>query len=133
PERGTRVSACSQAFARLRAYDHQIHGTLPGTPGALAARIGDAEAVINIRASSRFSRDVLAQCPRLRLISIWGTGTDHVDLEAARDAGITVTNTPGVSAIAVAEHTLSLMFAVAKQTVVVDRRVREGEWPRAMA
>jgi phosphoglycerate dehydrogenase-like enzyme len=43
-----------------------------------------------------------------------------------------VTNTPGISAIAVAEHTLSLIMAAAKQTVEVDARVREGKWPRAL-
>jgi D-3-phosphoglycerate dehydrogenase len=95
-------------------------------------RIADADAVINIRASTRFTADVLAACPQLRLVSIWGTGTDHVDLVAAKSRGIAVTNTPAVSAAAVAEHTLSLMFAVAKQTVTIDRAVRQGGWPRAM-
>jgi phosphoglycerate dehydrogenase-like enzyme len=66
------------------------------------------------------------------LISIWGTGTDNVDLVAAQAAGIRVTNTPGVSAIAVAEHTIALMMAVAKHVVGVDRQVRRGHWPRAM-
>jgi phosphoglycerate dehydrogenase-like enzyme len=75
---------------------------------------------------------VLERCPQLRLISIWGTGTDNVDLEAARRRGISVTNTPGVSAIAVAEHTLALILTVAKQIVAVDGQVRQGKWPRAM-
>ena len=96
------------------------------------ARIGDADAVINIRASTRFTADVLAESPRLRLISIWGTGTDHVDLGAAKARGIAVANTPAVSAVAVAEHAVSLMFAVARQTVNIDAAVRRGEWPRAM-
>jgi D-3-phosphoglycerate dehydrogenase len=66
------------------------------------------------------------------MISIWGTGTDHVDLDAAHALNIRVSNTPGVSAIAVAEHTLSLIMAVAKQTVAVDAQVRAGQWPRAL-
>ena len=132
PDDAPPIMSRSQAYQRLCTCDHQLHDSLPGTPDELAARIVDAAAVINIRASSRFSGDVLAQCRGLRLISIWGTGTDHVDLNSARARGITVTNTPAVSAIAVAEHTLSLMFAVAKQTIAVDRRVRAGEWPRAM-
>jgi phosphoglycerate dehydrogenase-like enzyme len=80
----------------------------------------------------RRNSDVLAQCPRLRLISIWGTGTDNVDLAASKAHGVRVTNTPGVSAIAVAEHTLALIMAVAKQIVSVDSQVRQGNWPRAM-
>jgi phosphoglycerate dehydrogenase-like enzyme len=75
---------------------------------------------------------VIERCPQLRLISIWGTGTDNVDLSAARTRGVRVTNTPGVSAIAVAEHTVALIMAVAKQIVRVDGQVRRGEWPRAM-
>ena len=132
PDDAPPVMSLSDAYRRLSDIEHQLYDSLPASADELAARIGDAEAVVNIRASSRFSADVLARCPRLRVISIWGTGTDHVDLSAARASGITVTNTPGVSAVAVAEHTVSLMFAVAKRTVEVDRRVRDGEWPRAM-
>jgi phosphoglycerate dehydrogenase-like enzyme len=45
---------------------------------------------------------------------------------------VRVTNTPGVAAAAVAEHTLALMLAVARQLVRVDEQVRRGQWPRAM-
>jgi D-3-phosphoglycerate dehydrogenase len=103
----------------------------PATPQELLARIHDAEIVINIRSTSRFTAEVLSECRDLRLISIWGTGTDHVDLETARARGIRVTNTPGVAANAVAEHTLSLIMAAAKQSVAVDQQVRRGNWPRA--
>jgi len=132
PDDAPPVLSHAGALALLRDHDHRIHTTLPADARELVERIAEADAVINIRASTRFTADVLAGCPRLRLISIWGTGTDHVDLAAARARGIAVTNTPGVSAVAVAEHTLSLILAVAKQTVSVDRAVRAGEWPRAM-
>jgi phosphoglycerate dehydrogenase-like enzyme len=132
PDDAPPVLSPSDAFTQLRACEHRIYASLPANSRELAARIGEADAVINIRSSTRFGADVLADCPQLRLISIWGTGTDHVDLAAARARGIAVTNTPAVSAVAVAEHTLSLMFAVARQTVNIDRSVRAGEWPRAM-
>src|ERR1043166_5946183 len=70
----------------------------------LARRIGNADAVLSLRAYSRFSDAVLAACPRLRLISIWGSGTDNVDLAACRARNVTLTNTPGVNAHTVAEH-----------------------------
>ena len=46
-------------------------------------RIKDAEAVVNIRSSVAFNRNVLAACSDLKIISVWGTGVDHVDLAAA--------------------------------------------------
>ena len=132
PDDAPPVLAQSDALARLRDHEHRIYPTLPANSEELVARIAEADAVINIRASTRFTAEVLGNCPQLRLISIWGTGTDHVDLAAAKARGVTVTNTPAVSARAVAEHTIALMFAVAKQTVNIDRAVRAGEWPRAM-
>ena len=132
PDDAPPVLSLSDAVRQLRDCEHRLYTTLPADSRDLLARIGDADAVINIRASTRFTADVLAESPRLRLISIWGTGTDHVDLGAAKARGIVVANTPAVSAVAVAEHAVSLMFAVARQTVTVDAAVRRGEWPRAM-
>jgi len=122
----------SVAFRALEGHDVRTHPTRPSSPDELVDRIRDGEIVINIRSTSRFTAGVLQACPALRLISIWGTGTDNVDLEAARRQGIRVTNTPGVSAVAVAEHTLALILAVARRMVHVDGQVRRGLWPRAM-
>ena len=98
----------------------------------LIRRIRDADVVLNIRGYTRFSANVLAACERLRLISIWGTGTDHIDFEAARARSVAVTNTPGVNAHAVAEHTIALMLAVARRIPFMDAGVRAGEWPRGL-
>ncbi len=124
--------APSVAFGTLAGHDVRTYADRPSSADDLVARVSDAEIVINIRSTSKFTADVLDRCPQLRLISIWGTGTDNVDLGAAKARGVCVTNTPGVSAVAVAEHTLALIMAVAKQIVTVDRQVREGKWPRAM-
>jgi D-3-phosphoglycerate dehydrogenase len=126
------VMAASSAFQKLSTYDVRVYPSRPATPAELVTRMQDAEIVINIRATSRFSKEVLTNSSKLQMISIWGTGTDHVDLEAAKACNIRVTNTPGVSAAAVAEHTLSLIMAAAKQTVPVDAQVRVGRWPRAL-
>src|SRR5262245_274586 len=132
PDDEPAVMAPSAAFARLAGHDVQTYADRPSDADELVGRVSDAEIVINIRSTSKFTADVLDRCPQLRLISIWGTGTDNVDLAAAKARGIRITNTPGVSAVAVAEHTLALIMAVAKQIVAVDRQVREGRWPRAM-
>jgi D-3-phosphoglycerate dehydrogenase / 2-oxoglutarate reductase len=98
----------------------------------LARRIGSARVAVNIRAHAQFSDEVLAACLDLELISIWGVGTDNVDLAAAARRGVTVCNTPGANAYAVAEHAISLMLAVARKIPQIDREMRGGAWPREM-
>jgi D-3-phosphoglycerate dehydrogenase len=71
---------------------------------------------------------VLEALPKLRILSILGTGTDNVDLAAATERGIAVTNTPGASTVSVAELALGLVFAVARHIPLADRKVREGVW-----
>lgn len=132
PDDEPAVMQPSAAFKRLSGHDVRAYSDRPVGSAGLIERIRDAEIVINIRATSKFTDEVMRQCPKLRLISIWGTGTDNVDLAAAKARSIRVTNTPGVSAIAVAEHTLALMMAVAKRLIFADQQVRQGQWPRAM-
>ncbi len=104
--------------------------TLPDSPETLIERIGDAPNVINIRSSVDFTTDIFDKLPNLKMLSLWGTGTDHVDLDSAAAHGVTVTNTPGVSAIAMAEHALALMLAVARDIPRIDQKTKRGGWPR---
>ena len=96
----------------------------------LLNRIADADIVLNIRATSMFSRNVLENCPNLKLISIYGVGFDNVDIGAASDLKVTVTNTPGYSTVAVSEMALALMLAVAHRITQNDRNLRGGGWAR---
>jgi phosphoglycerate dehydrogenase-like enzyme len=98
----------------------------------LIRRIGDARVAINIRAHARFSDGVFTACPGLKMVSVWGTGTDNIDLHAAGMRGVTVCNTPGVNAFAVAEHALALMLSVGRKIPAIDREMRGGKWPREM-
>ncbi len=67
---------------------------------------------------------------QLKVLSRYGVGVDRVDLEAATEAGVVVTNTPGANHIAVAELTLGLMLSLARRIPQHDRTVREGSWER---
>jgi phosphoglycerate dehydrogenase-like enzyme len=69
----------------------------------------------------------------MKLLSIWGTGTDNIDLGAAARHGVTVTNTPGVAAISIAEHSLMLALAVARRVVTLHGQVVSGAWPRGQS
>jgi D-3-phosphoglycerate dehydrogenase len=125
---GTPALARMKRLGEVRLYDSDATD-----PAVLIERLQGAEVAVNIRGRTRFTAEVLAQCPALKLISIWGTGTDNVDLRAAAARGITVTNTPGANAVAVAEHAVALMLAVGKQLAQLDQAVREGGWPRGLA
>lgn len=105
-----------------------IYNTLAAEPAVLAQRLRDAHIAVNIRASSKFTAQVLDACPHLRHIAILGIGVDNIDLEACRRRGITVTNTPGYSAQSVAELAISLLLAVANRTAFHDHLVRSGRW-----
>jgi lactate dehydrogenase-like 2-hydroxyacid dehydrogenase len=70
--------------------------------------------------------------PHLQYIAASATGTDHVDLAAAKARGIRVTNCPGANLDAVSEHAISLYFAARRRTALLDRKTREqpSEWKR---
>lgn len=128
------VMAASKAYRNLTA-NHSVsyYDSLPGTEEALIERIRDFELVINIRSSSKFTERVFSACPRLKLLSLWGTGTDNVDLAAASRHGVTVTNTPGVAAVSIAEHSLMLTLAVARKIIGLHNRTVAGEWAKGQS
>ena len=76
----------------------------------------------------RFDDSAISAAPRLRAIARHGTGTDGVDLAAARRRGIVVTNTPGANSEAVAELAIGLMFALARRIPQQHAETRAGSW-----
>lgn len=74
---------------------------------------------------------VLREAKDLKVISRYGTGYDRIDMAAASQYGVTVTNTPGVNAQAVGELAFGLLLSVARQISYLDRTTRSGEWVRA--
>ena len=124
----------SAAHERVKALgEYRLHTERGAEEEAeLIRRIGSARVAINIRAYARFTEAVFRACPELKMVSIWGTGTDNFDLAAADRHKVTVCNTPGTNARAVAEHTIALMLAVARKIPQIDREMRGGAWPREM-
>lgn len=118
----------ARALGRVRVFTERGAEQEP----ELIRRMGDAQIAINIRAHARFTEAVFDACRTLKLVSVWGTGVDNIDLDAARRHGVTVTNTPGVNARAVAEHALALMLAVARRLPLLDRETRGGTWPKEL-
>ena len=116
-------------LVRLKPFGEVVlHTTRAADRAELFERIAEAEVLINVRAYTLLDDEALSHAPRLRLISILGTGTDNVDLAAARQRGVVVTNTPGVGAPSVAELTLGLILAVTRGIPLSDARLRDGTW-----
>jgi D-3-phosphoglycerate dehydrogenase len=118
-------------LAVLREYP-SIEVDAPGdlTQDDLLRRIPEFDAVI-VRSNNEITADILAASPRLRVVGRAGTGLDNVDVEAATRRGVVVMNTPGANAISTAEHTVSMMLALARRIPASDRSTKAGKWERS--
>ena len=87
----------------------------------------DCDALLNTYAGP-ITAEVMAQMPRCKIIARYGIGVDTIDLDAATQAGIIVTNNPTYCIEEVAEHTMALLLAAARKIAFYDRMVRAGRW-----
>ena len=96
----------------------------------LCAVIPGYDALI-VRSGVQVDAELIAAGKRLVVIGRAGVGVDNVDLDAATRAGIVVVNAPTGNTIAAAEHTLALLYGVARRTAPADASLRRGEWNRS--
>ena len=102
----------------------RLHQTDPAAFAAAAPRIR----AIAASGESKVTRELIAQLPALELISVFGVGYDGIDVAAARERGIRVTNTPDVLTDDVADLAMGLVLAVARRIPQADQFVRTGQW-----
>ncbi len=88
--------------------------------------VGDCDAILARTAD--FNQVVLEKGIKLKIVARHGAGLDNIDLDYAREKGIVITNTPGANSNSVAEHTIALMLACAKNIPYFDKITREGDW-----
>ncbi|WP_298353694.1 D-2-hydroxyacid dehydrogenase [Rhodoblastus sp.] len=108
------------------AFPHQWTNYASTAPGEVVSRARAAEIVVTNKVS--LDAAVIAALPELRLIAIAATGFDHVDLAAARAAGIAVTNIRAYSVDSVPEHVFALILALKRQILRYVADVRAGVW-----
>ncbi|MBA7536453.1 Hydroxypyruvate reductase [subsurface metagenome] len=89
--------------------------------------VADVEGII-LRTNIKITREIIDAAPNLKVISRTGAGVDNVDVATATKKEILVCNAPGVNSISVAEHTLALILAMAKQLKTIDKAVHNGNW-----
>ncbi|HEU5089553.1 MAG TPA: D-glycerate dehydrogenase [Roseiflexaceae bacterium] len=97
----------------------------PRVPSELSALAGSIDGLFTY-GHPRIDGALMDGMPRLKVISNFGVGVDHIDLEAARQRGIPVGNTPGILDGATADMTFALLLAAARNVVVGDRYARSA-------
>ena len=102
---------------------------LPKTKGKVEEEIRDADALL-VRSATKVTAELLDKAKSLRVIGRAGVGVDNVDLDAATRKGVLVMNTPGGNAISVAEHTMTMLLAMAHPVTQADASMKSGKWDK---
>ncbi len=128
-----RVLVCDpiaeEGIAYLQQYVHVDVAEKRLSPEELAQRIADYDAII-VRSATKVTREVIEKGKRLKVIGRAGTGLDNIDVAAAREFGVEVRNTPGANTVAVAEHTMGLIIALARRLVDAVNSLKAGKWEK---
>jgi glyoxylate reductase len=102
-------------------------GTGAMTADELRGRVRDKDGLVSVL-TDKVTRELLGETDRLKVVSNIAVGYENIDVPAARDRGVVVTNTPDVLTEATAELTWSLILAVARRIAEGDRLIRRGGW-----
>lgn len=99
------------------------------TKDELKACIGEFDGIV-VRSETKMTADVIAVANNLKVIGRAGSGLDNVDKIAASKKGIVVMNTPGGNTVTTAEHTIALMFALARKVPQANQSIAAGKWEK---
>jgi D-3-phosphoglycerate dehydrogenase len=116
----------------LDEVDAELVIARPKTDAEVAAAGRDADALI-FHGAIPLTREIISQLKRCRIVCRTGVGVDRLDLEAAAEHGVVVSNAAGCNSIEVAEQTIGLLIALARKLVRMNQYVREGRWQRHTA
>ena len=125
----TSTFLAEQAVAILQAAGCRIHYMRPYPPAEeVAARVAEVQAHAILTRQGRVTAAAMDASPNLRVIARHGVGVDDVDVAEAARRGILVTRAPGSNALAVAEHTMAMLLALAKQFRPLGQTIADGGW-----
>ena len=123
------VAKLSPLFASQLDAAFSVHDRLHQTDPAAFAAAAPAIRAIAASGESKVDAELIAQLPKLEIISVMGVGYDGIDVAAAKARGAVVTHTPNVLNDDVADLAIGLMLSAARQLPAADRYVRAGSWP----
>ena len=104
-----------------------IHDRTP--PDLIVERARDAEIVLTNK--TVLGRDVMTALPKLKYVGVLATGYNVVDIAAAKDRGVPVTNVPDYGTPSVAQHTFALLLELTQHSGHHAQTVRDGRWTRS--
>src|SRR5207302_5608955 len=84
-----------------------------------------------VRSATKVTAELIAAADALKVIGRAGIGVDNIDIAAATERGVVVMNTPYGNSITAAEHTIAMMFALARQIPAADRSTQAGRWEKS--
>jgi glycerate dehydrogenase len=116
------LSSLSACFADLQLYPHS-------TQAQTIERLQGVQVAISNKVP--LNAEVFAACPELKLVLVAATGTNPIDLSAARAHGVIVSNCQGYGTPSVAQHTLMLLLALTTRLLDYQQDVRAGRWQQA--
>lgn len=116
-------------FSPLQACFNDLQLYSASTPDQVIPRLKDVQVAITNKVV--INAEALTRLPKLKLILVSATGTNNVDLRAAKAQGIVVCNCQGYGTASVAQHTLTLMLALATSLLRYDHAVAQGRWQQA--
>ena len=116
----------------LKEVDAELRLANPKTEEDIVEVAAEADGII-LHGSVPFSRPTLQALKRCKVIARTGVGVDRMDLAAADELGIAITNAAGCNSIEVAEQTIGLLIASARKLVRMNQYVHEGRWIRHTA
>tara|TARA_B100001146_G_C16167989_1_gene428726 strand:- start:459 stop:1427 length:969 start_codon:yes stop_codon:yes gene_type:complete len=106
----------------------KLYSDFPSTQPEKMRRVENADVLINSRSSLHWSGEEFTSLPKLKMMSTCSVGTDGLDLDGAKEAGIIICNQPGSNAPFVSEHAIALMLGVAKRTSSYTAQLKAGIW-----
>jgi len=117
------------AVAKIRDAGLEVVIRNKETDGSIEEQIKGFDCVV-VRSATKVTKEVIAAADSLKLVVRAGVGLDNVDLDAAREKGVKVLNTPEAPTASVAEMVLALMFSLARRVAAADSSMKDERWDK---
>jgi lactate dehydrogenase-like 2-hydroxyacid dehydrogenase len=117
------LDALSRKFDIIRLFEVE-------DKDAAIDQVKDDVVAINCTVGQFITGDIIKKLPNLEIIATFSVGFDHIDLEAAKERGVKVTNTPNILSAETADTGMALLLATARQIVYADKYTRAGRWEK---